>query len=60
MDYTVDFSKYGKKFLCADKVSISEDKAKILVKELFGQMKRADIENTLDRNDLPCDEETVS
>lgn len=59
MDYEVDFSKYGKKFLCADKVSISEDDAKILVKELFGQMKRADIENTLDRNNLPYDEETV-
>lgn len=59
MDYEVDFSKYGKKFLCADKVSISEDDAKILVKELFGQMKRADIENTLDRNNLPYDEKTV-
>lgn len=59
MDYEVDFSKYGKKFLCSDKVSISEDVAEILVKELFGQMKKADIENTLDSKNLPYDEETV-
>ena len=48
MSYTVDFSKYGKKFLCADKVSISEDDAKILVKELFGQMKRETLQEKRD------------
>ena len=37
----------------------SEDEAREVMKQLFGQMKRNDIINTLERNDLPTDDKTV-
>ena len=36
-----------------------EDEAREVMKQLFGQMKRNDIINTLERNDLPTDDKTV-